>query len=445
MSNRNYLTFNYPTAISGKTLLTGIRPVEEDSRSNAGTDKDKDKSWYITGFFKIEDLKSNAKLEKDKKDGKDGKEGEGIKKKLKDAPPTISFLYKGNLGSCTSCTSRAHCVRCTCCTSCKNQEVQGTFYALNYPSSSGVTVSATNLYGPNDLGDGLVRVVGNYTTEEMGASAIACMYTGCPDGRGIWETLTPIFPNVTVTTAIAHSNDGNFAVGGYTVNNSIFLKGFLYDIEKKKYHNIIKPDDPNVKSITGYGIINWKREKKKEKEKEREKKGRKGDKKLHSCSTSRSRSLSNMYTICGGYVSSDIKLGFESAFLVDWNAETETFSNFQTFYYNNSPHLLAVTHFNGISFADPKGISSGFTLTGDTDFNKSKGFFAHVSCAERSNASNGSNGSNGPPIGQAIWQDISFPNSFITSGNSISQDIVIGVYSNELGGKVNGYVSCQQP
>lgn len=114
-ATRKYYTFNYPSPVpGGNTLLTGIR----------GTKSDPDKV-YISGFYKYPG-----------------------------GMPVIPFVYKGHLSG------------------------KDTWNILNYPSSSGVTVVETNLYGPNNGPGSDIQVVGNYTTVETGTSTIGCLYEG---------------------------------------------------------------------------------------------------------------------------------------------------------------------------------------------------------------------------------------------------------------------------
>lgn len=328
-SERIYLTFNYPNAVTGsKTLLTGIRGIKDKhSRQDI---------LYITGFYE---------------------------------PPneeTISFLYKGDLrGNTGPCSDNS-------------------WNILNYPSTPGVTVKATNLYGPLILDNENVRAVGNYTTEETGTQTFGCMYEGPLDGSGKWITLTPT--DDTINT-IAHSTMGDLVVGNY--NTSMAGRAFIYDVNKQTYYNIEKE---NVKSITAYGI--W-------------------------------HNKDNTYTICGGLSYLIPESGLDSGYVVDWNNETNEFSNWKEYHYNNNKAII--THFDGIT-SDGKG---GYNLTGDATVipTGTLAFFANISRKESSKFSN------------AIWEQIKYPGSLGTSGNSVYKDIVIGIYTNENNPTVNGYIS----
>ncbi|CAH6418231.1 Hypothetical protein HVR_LOCUS99 [uncultured virus] len=349
---RIYLKFNYPGAVPGsKTLLTGIRGIGE--------------ILYITGFYE---------------------------------PPTgstVSFLYKGDItGNVDLCSYPRN------------------FYnILNYPSSPGVTVVATNLYGPDILcyERDIVRVVGNYTTQETGMSTIGCMYEGPLDGSGTWTTLTPT--DDTLNT-IAHSTSGGLVVGNYDtqVNQS---KAFIYDVTTGVYYNIEKPQ---ALSITAYGI--WFNDR-------------------GQCNDGGHDRENNKewYTICGGYSNVDPASGIDAGYLVDWNNKTHELVNWRNYQYENNNIRALITHFDGIT-SDECG---GYNLTGDavvvTDPSNPSGeeigFFANIKRHSDWKFTD------------AQWEEIKYPGSNSTSGNSVYQDTVIGVYTttSSVEGTVNGYIS----
>lgn len=327
MSGRKYLTFNYPYAEpGGKTLLTGVRKVEKTKHD-----------IYISGWYQSP------------------KSG-----------PVTAFVFKGNLSG------------------------KGVWYPLSYPSSSGATVVATNLYGPNNgIAGENVEVVGSYTTVESGTKTFGCLYEGPLNNSSIgkWTTLIPSFGNTTLNT-IAHSTMGGLVVGNYDVQLNQG-KAFLYDIEKRIYFNITQP---NVKSITAYGI--W-----------------------HNDGSS--------YTICGGYSELQASTGVDSAYLVDWDNKHRKLSNFRSYSYNNDPVHTVITHFDGIH-GDGKG---GYNLTGNyvpLTSPKPAAFFARFK-----------------PGKKMKWSLIEYPESTGTSGNTVVGNAAIGVYqvSNEPPEQVNGYVS----
>lgn len=307
---------------------------------------------------------------------------------------TISFLYKGDLRGTTGI--------------CSNNS----WNKLDYPESK-----ATNLYGPLILDCDNVRAVGNYTKEEtddkddkvistgnsgaiLGKESvtIGCMYEGKLDGSGKWTILTPTSDTI---NTIAHSTMGDLVVGNYDTiliqshgtrsDNPLSLsqgKAFIYDVKTKKFYNIEKE---GTKSITAYGI--W-------------------------------HNGGNSYTICGGlsYDNPDDKL--DTGYLVDWNNKTHEFSNWRDYYYADDKIKSLVTHFDGIT-SDGNG---GYNLTGDA-ITLSEGtiaFFVNIN-----------------KFNDRIWQEIEFPESMGTSGNSVYKDIVIGVYkdTDDDAATVNGYIS----
>ena len=97
------------------------------------------------------------------------------------------------------------------------------------------------------------------------------------------------------------------------------------------------------------------------------------------------------------------------------------FSNWREYTFNNDKDI--VTHFDGISLNED---GNGYTLTGDyvNLSNLDVGFFCAID-----------------KHGNAKWESVHYPNSIVTSGNSVSQDVVIGVYTIPNDTTVNGYVS----
>lgn len=319
-SERNYYTFNYPSnQIGGQTLLTGIRGVKNTKNK-----------VYISGFYNSPD---------------------GV--------TVIPFVYKGTLSG------------------------KGSWHVLNYPSSPGATIAATNLYGPNNGPDSTIRVVGNYNTVETDTD-LGCLYEGPLDGSGNWTTLVPPSSEPVLAT-IAHSTMGGLVVGNYNTQIRV-SKAFIYEIETGQYHEIIKP---HAKDVTAYGI--W-------------------------------HDGGHSYTICGGYSDFNAKTGIGSAYIVDWNNQTKELSNWRSYNYGNDPVNAIITHFDGIT-SNGEG---GYNLTGDwVGFGHfiNQGFY----CEIKKN--------------HAKWFPISYPGKTITSGNSVFEKIVIGSYADLRNFSVNGYVS----
>jgi hypothetical protein len=267
----------------------------------------------------------------------------------------------------------------------------GKFYSLNYPSKSGINVATTNLYGPSVVPDkqGIYNIVGNYTQVGI-TGTLGALYRGTLDGKGKWTTIVPNSLSVhPVLNTIVHSTMGALAVGNYDTN-LIQGRAFIYDITEKKYIDIVKQ---GAASITAYGV--WQNSK-------------------------------HHYTIAGGFFNIP---GAEAAYLVDYDDKRKQFYNWTEYYFDNNPVKSIVTHFDGIS-ANSDG--SGYTLTGDyvvANDPDPKAFFAIVKRKQ------------GRLSKKAKWTTISYPQSNATSGNSVSEDVVIGVYALPNDTTVNGYVS----
>lgn len=285
-----------------------------------------------------------------------------------DANKTTSFIYKG----------------CIC--------GKGKFHNLNFPKVSGMS-TITNLYGPNNgKCDGTINVVGSYTTQNQ-TGILGCLYQGKLDNSGEWTTIIPssLSPTDYVINTICHSNMGNLVVGNY---DTILIQGkaFIYDMKTHQYYGIT---NMNAVSITAYGI--W-------------------------------HNSHHSYTICGGYTTSILE---NFAYVVDWDNETHTFSNWQTFSFNNDPITAKITHFDGITGGPTKNT---YNLTGDWLSNVAVdqvGFSAQI---KRTSP-------HGPFFANADWALIGYPHSAVTSGNSVYKDVIIGVYTKLSDASVNGYVS----
>src|SRR5262245_18501425 len=88
----------------------------------------------------------------------------------------------------------------------------GDWTVLDYPSSPGITVTGTVLYGPDNLPPNNVRIVGSYTKcEDEGTNVRnhGLLYEGPPDGiGGTWQTIDyggPLRPGEVVLNTIVHS------------------------------------------------------------------------------------------------------------------------------------------------------------------------------------------------------------------------------------------------
>lgn len=283
-------------------------------------------------------------------------------------PNYTTFVYKGNLSGLSISDKK-------------------NWYIFNFPSSKNNTVNNTNLYGPSiNKNNDNIKVVGNYSTVEGGNDVYGCLYKGKLDGSGKWYKIIP--PNSAQT--ICHSIMGNLIVGNYLTNSNPNLKAFIYNFKKNKYVDIIKIGSY---SITAYGI--WQNNNK------------------------------YSYTICGGYSEhKNVHSGDHVAYIVDYNINTEEFSNWASYRYNNSKDLI--THFEGIS-----GTEKGYSLASDaTSEGKQVAAIAYVKRKE-----------NGIFSSRAKWEQVSVPNKNISSANSIAGTTVIGVATSDPNTLIDGFVS----
>ena len=263
----------------------------------------------------------------------------------------------------------------------------GKWYILNYPSIGQNIVSQTNLYGPCVKHHDSYNIVGNYTLEGQ-TSTIGCLYQGKLDGSGKWTSIIPTsLSSDPILNTICHSTYGDLVVGNY---DTVLVQGkaFIYDIKSKTFTDITKND---IKSITAYGI--W-------------------------------QNSDKTYTICGGLVQDK-----EFGYVVDWDNKKKKFSNWTLYSYGNNVKSI-VTHFDGISATCDE---HGYTLTGDyveLGNEKPKGFFAKVKRSKHCKFSR-----------NAKWETLNISGADGISGNSVSDDIVIGVFNYNSETTVNGYVS----
>lgn len=252
----------------------------------------------------------------------------------------------------------------------------GKWNILNYPGNN---IYQTNLYGPSTTKKcKIYNIVGNYTIIDQN-STIGCFYHGELDGKGEWKTIIPsTLTSDTIINTICHSTMGNLIVGNFDTNIKTG-RAFLYSIKSQKYVEILNEDSI---SITAYGV--WK-------------------------------NCKNNYTICGGIATIDGEKGYTVNYI------GSRLVNWKYYSFNNNPEKYIVTHFDGISI-----FNKCKTLTGDyIEFGSPpKAFFCKIDKAHKN---------------KAEWEQIEFDNSDNTSGNSVSKDIVIGVYLKD--NTVNGYVS----
>jgi hypothetical protein len=171
---------------------------------------------------------------------------------------------------------------------------------------------------------------------------------------------------------------GGLAVGNYDVDNDKNGYAFLYDIVNKKCTNFKVPDSLTT---TLYGI--W-------------------------------HNGGDNYTMAGGYTS--LKFGkISQAFIVDYNSKTKKASNLKSFSYKNETVLSIITHFEGITASK----NNGYNMPSDwLTVNGEKNGASFVAVSRNSDGS----------FGEANWIDIDFPDSSVTSANTVYRNNILGIY-----------------
>ena len=272
-------------------------------------------------------------------------------------------------------------------------EDAGTSYIVNYPNAT-----TTSIYGPNNLGEGNLQLVGSYKNADASTAAVTVngfLY------QGTTADLTQSANYLTIDHPGAQFNYVHSTMGGLVVGNYDSIpdhgKGnlplgpghaYLYDIAANSFLTDIA--FPGSLSNTAYGI--W-----------------------YNGGTS--------YTICGGF-SPNVVNNFTNqnqpigqGYLVDYDSATGHFSNWTSFSYPAG--TSNITHFESISGVE-KGV---YTLAANSvqtgSANPSQGSFVTV----HRNA----DGSFGP----ATWVNLNVPGYDptlnITSSNSVAGNQVVGV------------------
>jgi len=265
----------------------------------------------------------------------------------------------------------------------------GATYAINYPGGAGTT---TSVYGPDDLGDGNVLLVGTYVlsgdTTRYGFSF-----------RGNLATMATDVTNPANYTSISNGSAFNYlhsAMGGLAVGNFIATgaetesgRAFIYDFDTQLFTSIIFPGSI---SNTAYGI--WAN----------------GD---------------GTYTIAGGFSQLPVNNATDRlrpigmASLVDYDRASGRFFNARAFSYEGLPsEATAGTHFMGIS-----GVEDGvYTLSGSAFVS---GQIVNSGLATVRRQADGS-------FGAMTWQELSPPASVtgvsgLPSANSVYGNAVVGI------------------
>lgn len=268
----------------------------------------------------------------------------------------------------------------------------GDAYAINYPGGSG---TATSVYGPDDLGNGEVLLVGTYVLagdETRYGFAF----------RGNLATMATDVLNPANYETIWNGSEFNYlhsTMGGLAVGNSITSntpnergRAYIYDFQTQQFTDIVFP---GTISNTAYGI--WDN----------------GD---------------GGYTIAGGFSQLPVNnaddrlqpIGMAS--LIDYDRATGTFSNWRAYSYQSPDQVTAGTHFMGISSVE-KGV---YTLSG-TGF--VSGTIESSGLATVVRQTDGS-------FGDMAWVELDPPESVtgvsgLPSANSVYGNAVVGIVLGE--------------
>lgn len=259
----------------------------------------------------------------------------------------------------------------------------GTVYALT-PEFAGQTIVSSTFYGPNtsvfnrEIAVGEVRAVGSYVNAESTETRNhGMLYEGRVDGvNGTWTQID--VPNSLaggqVWNTIVHSNMGDLAVGNYDIyGDPASANAFIYNIRTGQYILFDDAFGGTRQATTAYGI--W-----------------------------QNGEGSDHYTIVGG---SKHGLGVNQAYVAKYNAATGEFSDIKYYTYDGLPEFI--THFEGIT-----AVPGGFNLISTTDDGAA---FASIT----TNADG--------TFSDAQWTLNNMVGSDLTTGNSIFQNVAMGIYT----------------
>jgi hypothetical protein len=274
----------------------------------------------------------------------------------------------------------------------------GQSFSVIYPSTSPTVTTATSVYGPDNLTNGL-RLVGSYRINPSTVFNYGFVWEGTTaqlPSSGSFRRIA--YPGATYQ--FTHSTMGTLAVGNadgpQPVGSNLTVPigpgiAYIYDLSKSLFVSTIA--FPGSKSNSAYGI--W----------------------LNGGSN---------YTICGGYsplavnnlANERVPLTQGKGFLVDYNSANNTFSNWTSFDYPNGPGgVNFITHFESISSVEP-GV---YSLCADS-VQTGSGNTAQGSWVSVRRQSNGS-------FDKGTWVDLNYPTNTpnISSSNSVYGDQVVGL------------------
>jgi hypothetical protein len=245
------------------------------------------------------------------------------------------------------------------------------------PAFPGQTVTASTFYGPDtalftpSIGKGNVRAVGSFQYAESSVRNHGMVYEGPPSGGGGWSQID--VPNSavdgTVWNTIPHSTMGGLVVGNYDLEGvPASANAFIYEIATGRWTLFALP---GCDLTTAYGIWQNTRDK-------------------------------NRFTIIGG--TRDGR-GINRGFVIDYSLQTREFSHLKLYSYLNQPALL--THFEGITEFEGR-----YNLAGQT-----AGAAVFATIDESPDGS----------YSDASWQAFTYPDAAITTGNTVYQDVLMGL------------------
>lgn len=268
------------------------------------------------------------------------------------------------------------------------------------PQFPGQTVTTSLYYGPNTafanptLGSGTIQIVGSYKYAEAADPNVnqGLLYTGPVNGAGGTWTQLAVPSGITtgtVANTVPHSIMGQVVVGNYDL---VGVPGsgnaFLYNTTSGSYTIFNLGGVQNLTSA--YGV--W-------------------------------QNSADSYTIVGG---SQIA-GFNKAYVVDYTLSTGTFGT-PTYFAPRGESVTIFSHFEGIS-----GLPGGdYALIGMTVDSGSNPIGVDYVAVTRNGDGSFSRGD---------WIGLNVPGSTMTTGNTVIDNLALGVYMSGSTSGVATYVA----
>ena len=279
----------------------------------------------------------------------------------------------------------------------------GAWYVMNVPSS--FNAASTSIYGPDNLGNNMVNLVGSYVSNGEGSPRIGFFYTGpiantTADSSGFTSyqgrnLQTGQLAQFTYIHSVSGGQSNALAVGnyGFQGEGNPFGHAFIYNPANPAQPQIDITFPDTDKTHTAYGI--W-----------------------YNGGTS--------YTISGGVglPSGSSKYGepLGSAYLMDYDSATGQFSHYQTYTYKPTgadkkrfKGKTLITHFEGI-WSNGEGLYKLPATVTTTD--GSIGSAVVMQVRRRGN---------GKFNTAANWSTITIPGASLTTNDSIYGDTSVGL------------------